>query len=228
MATFLEAQDAALHDDFDATKYRTWAKRFLNEAVGLIYRNTSLARGDVTVTLTYAAGDNSEALSAEGVIVDSVQHADNGEELGWLDRDEFEQLANELGSSRRGRPVYYTVRGSGTATTNSVNLDVLPIPDQQYLLDVVARFSPAQMSADADVVPLPPDYQWFPVRYARKMLFALEDDDQMERFWNNLWGEGFAAIRQDMQRRVVRVRTTPSMWASMDTGPRFHHPQGLF
>lgn len=227
MATFLESQDAALHNDFDATTYRTWAKRFLNEAIGLIYRNTTLARGDVTVTLTFAAGDNSEVISQEGFLPQSVQHADNGEPLGWLDRDDFEQLANELGSSHRGRPVYYTVRGTGTATANGT-LDILPVPDQQYLLDVVARFAPAQMSVDADVVPLPPDYQWYPVRYARKMLFALEDDDQMERFWNNLWGEAFSAIRMDMQRRVVRVRTTPSMWAGMDPGPRFHSPHGQF
>ena len=228
MATFLESYTAALHDDFDATKYTTWAKRFLNEAIGLIYRNTTLARGDVTVTVTFAASDNAETISQEGVLVQEITHADNGEELTYLEREEFEQLNNELGSSRRGRPVYYTLRGTGTATTNTMSLEILPIPDKQYLLDVVARFSPAQMSADADVVPLPPDYQWFPVRYARSKLFALEDDPDMSAFWNSEWLGALQAIRQDMQRRVVGPRQTPSMWASADTGPRFHSPHGQF
>jgi hypothetical protein len=228
MATFVESQDAALHDDFDPTKYRTWAKRFLNEAVGLVYRNTSLARGDITVTVTYTAGDNSEALAQEGVLPSSVTHASDGEELDFLDRDDFEQLNNELGSSRRGRPVYYTIRGSGTATTNSVNLDVLPIPDTSYSLDVVARFSPAQMTADGDTVPLPPDYQWYPVRYARSKLFALEDDEQMAAFWMQEWLQGLGAIRTDLQRRRVGERTIPGMWEGVGSGPHFHHPDGLF
>ena len=227
MATFLESQDAALHDDFDAAKYRTWAKRFLNEAVGLIYRNTTLARGDVTLTATIGPGDAIEDLASEGIVILGISRQDNGDTVDYLERAEFEQLKNELGS-RQGPPAYYTITGTGTATVNTMRVEFLPVADRSYTLDVVARFAPAQMTADADTVPLPPDYQWFPVRYARKMLFALEDDDQMERFWNNLWGEAIVAIRVDMQRRIVGVRQTPSMWASIDRGPRFHHPQGLF
>lgn len=227
MATFLEAQDAALHDDFAEAKYRTQAKRFLNEAVGLIYRNTSLARGDVTIPATIGPGDAIEDLSQEGVVIQSITRSDTGGPVNYLPRVEFEQLANELGS-RTGPPVYYTIKGSGTATDNSIRVEFLPIADQSYTLDVVARFSPTQMSADGDIVPLPADYQWFPVRYARKMLFAMEDDGSMERFWNNLWLEAFAAIRQDLQRRHIGVRVVPGMWAGIDTGPRFHHPQGLF
>jgi hypothetical protein len=227
MTTFLEAQDAALHDDFDATKYRTWAKRFLNEAVGLIYRNTSLARGDVTTTATIGTGDAIEDLSAEGVTIQSITRQDTGDEILYLDREEFEQLANELGS-RTGPPAYYTITGTGTATVNTIRVQFLPIADRTYTLDVVARFAPAQMSADADVVPLPPDYSYFPVRYARSKLFALEDDDQMSAFWNNEWLGCVQAIRQDLQRRRIGVRQTPSMWANLDPGPRFHSPHGQF
>jgi hypothetical protein len=227
MTTFLEAQDASLHDDFDATKYRTWAKRFINEAIGLIYRSTSLARGDVTLTATIGIGDAIEDLATEGVVIQGIFRTDTGEEIFYLDRDEFEQLANELGS-RPGPPVYYTITGTGTATVNTMRIQFLPIADKTYTLDVVARFAPAQMSGDNDVVPLPPDYSYFPVRYARSKLFALEDDDQMSAFWMGEWLACLQAIRVDMQRRRTGVRQTPSMWANIDRGPRFHHPQGLF
>jgi hypothetical protein len=228
MTTFLEVQDAALHDDFDATKFRTWAKRFLNEAIGLIYRNTSLARGDVTITATVGPGDAIEDLAQEGVLIQSITRADTGDGLIYLDREEFEQLSNELGSSNTGPPVYYSITGTGTATDTGTRIEFLPIADQTYTLDVVARFAPAQMSGDSDVVPLPPDYGYFPVRYARSKMFALEDDEQMSVFWMSEWLSCLQAIRQDLNRRRIGVRQTPSMWASLDTGPRFHSPHGQF
>jgi hypothetical protein len=228
MATFLEAQDAALHDDFNATKYRDWAKRFINEAIGLIYSQTTLARGDITLTATVGPGDAIEDFAQEGVLIRSVTRADTGDELDYMERTDFEALANELGSSNTGPPAVYTVTSTGSPTSNSTRIQILPIADGTYTLDVVARYSPTQMSGDSDVAPLPPTYQWFPVRYARSKLFALEDDDRMSAFWMGEWVLGLAAIKADLQRRYIGPRVTPSMWDSLDRGPRFHHPQGLF
>ena len=228
MTTFLEAQDAALFDDFDQTKYRVWAKRFLNEAIGLVYSSTSLARGDLTLIATVGPGDSIEDLSQDGVLVKSVTRTDTGERIDYLERDEFEQLANELGSFNTGPPTYYSITSTGDPTSNSIRLEFLPLADQAYTLDVVARFNPTQMSGDSDVVPLPPTYQFFPVRYARSKLFALEDDAQMSTFWLGEWELGLQSIKMDLNRRRIGVRVVPGMWASVDPGPRFHHPQGLF
>lgn len=228
MTTFLEAQDASLHDDFDPTKYREWSKRFINEAVGLVYTQTSLARGDVTLTATIGPGDAIEDFTQDGVLVQRVTRADTGEEIAYLTQEDFEQLSNELGSSNTGPPVYYSITGTGDATSNATRIEFLPIADQAYTLEVVARFTPAQMSGDSDVVPLPPTYQWFPVRYARSKLFALEDDGNMSAFWLGEWLQGLNSIKTDLNRRRIGVRQTPSMWAGVDTGPRFHSPFGQF
>jgi hypothetical protein len=228
MTTFLEVQDAALHDDFDAGKYRVWAQRFLNEAVGLIYSNTSLARGDVTLTATVGPGDAIEDLVQDGVLVQSITRSDTGDTIEYLDRPEFEQLANELGFSNTGPPAYYSITGTGDPIASGTRIEFLPLADQAYTLDVVARFTPIQMSADGDLVPLPPTYTFFPVRYARSKLFALEDDAQMSAFWMGEWLDGVQQVRRDLQRRRIGTRQVPSMWASVDTGPRFHSPHGQF
>lgn len=227
MATFLESQDATLHDDFDATKYRTWSKRFLNEAVGLIYRNTTLARGDIEISTVINTGlnGNKADLGSEGVVVRDVTRADTGDVIEYLGRAEYERIENRWGDAQ-GPPLYYTI--TGTPGANTTRLEFLPLPDQTYTFDVIARYSPAQMSSDSDVVPLPPDYQWYPVRFARSKLFALEDDEQMSAFWMNEWLQGLGAIRMDLQRRRTGGRQIPGMWANASPSLEFHHPEGYW
>jgi hypothetical protein len=226
MATFVESQDAALHDDFDPTKYRTWAKRFLNEAIGIIHRNTSLARGDYALTAALSAGTASASLgSTEHVVIQAVSRADTGEELVFLPRVEFEQLENQYGSTT-GPPLYYTLAWS--ELNGAHRLEFLPVPDRAYSLDILGRYSPAHMTLDGSTVPLPVDYQWLPVRYARAKLFALEDDEQMAAFWMQEWLQGLGALRADVNRRHDGPRVIGSMWEGIGSGPRFHHPDGLW
>jgi hypothetical protein len=79
--TLLGLATDALHDDFDTTKYATRAKGFVATAVDMVYRTTSLARGDYAASQTLAAGAGSLSVAVTGLRVSSVSLTDTGELL---------------------------------------------------------------------------------------------------------------------------------------------------
>lgn len=200
--TFVELQNEALHDDFNATKYRPRVKGFLNDWLGEIFRTTSMASADQSVTIVTVAGDASYALPATSVRVQSLRDVgtDPDTELG-----EVSQVAFDRFPDRQGEPEAFTLRGS--------EIILWPTPAGVHQLELRFRGDAVDMVADTDKPALANDYRRLLVHHARSELFALEDDPDMSLFWAGKRDVGTKALRADLQRRSRRVRRVPSMWA---------------
>lgn len=209
--TFLSLQDQALHDDFDAGKYREPAKRFLNEAQARIFRQVHLAEGDGEASVNLTPGVGVYELPTDAIRVDSLRDPSTARTLYPASVPQFDaHVATD------GTPVMFAQIGR--------QIHVHPTPQQAMELRVRFRLVPGFMVEDDDYPQVPPDYQHLLVTYARSRLFRLEDDADMAAFYWAEWLRDLAEMRGDVQRRGTRVRQVPGMWAFGFSRPVFGRP----
>jgi hypothetical protein len=211
--TLLGLATDALHDDFDTTKYATRAKGFVATAVDMVYRTTSLARGDYSSSQTLAAGAGSLSVAVTGLRVSSVSLTDTGELLNEVPADDL-VAAQAAATAAHGRPRLYALTGLGPTTAGSSVL-FYPVPVAAVTVEITGRYVPTRLSADSDVVPLPDDYLDIPVAYARGELFALEDDPQMSQFWMDKYRGRLSDLRGDLAQRSMRNRRIAGTWSDV-------------
>lgn len=219
MPTFGEVQDRALHDDFDPSKYRTVAAAAINEALGRIFRTTVIGKGDTNMLVSAATGSDTVALPG-GILRVAGVWLEQGWELVYLEPEDFARYA-DAAQARRGTPTAYTVRGGSLA--------LAPTPDRALTLELVGRVSFTPLVNATEPIPLPEDYAWMPMRWARAELFALEDDQPMSDYWRGQFEARLVELRGDVASRTRQgSRQVPGTWSGMETGASFRHPQGLF
>lgn len=229
MSTLAEIATKALHDDFAAAKYGAAARDAIRTAIGMIFRGTSLARGDyVPAPLTLPSGALGITLTDAGLRIKTIFLVDTSAELTEA-RIEDIAADQQSASMSPGAPRFYAITGAGLAV-EGVTIVVSPIPDRDYELQIVGSFSPddAALNDDGDTIPLPSAYTDLLVHYARSELFGLEGDQNMSDFHLTRFNGRLQQLRGDLQLRSSRVRRTAGTWSDMSSGPRFHHPQGLF
>jgi hypothetical protein len=214
--TFLQLQDFALGDDFDATTHRDNAKRFINQGLGRLHRAYRMPTQDARAIVSTAAATNVYSLPADFVSLhDDEAVLYDTDVLEPYDISEFDQLP-----ALSGRP---------TAFALSENLILLyPNPDAEY--ELTMRYRAVQThTLDADVPTVSgdrhPDLGWF----ARAKLYLLTDDPDMH---GQLMGTLPRAMQDANpaadQQFVPRRRQVAGQWSGLPTGARFHHPEGLW
>lgn len=228
MATVTQLATKALSNDFDAATWLTKGEDAVRDAIGRIFRSTSLAAGDYRPAATsLAAGALSFLIDQAGLRVSSIFHVDTGLPLDEVTVDEIAAHQQRPGAAP-GRPLFYALTGAGL-TAEGITVLIAPVPDAVYSLQVVGSFAPGSTDVEAgDEVPLPRDYEYLPVAWARSELFAWEGDTEQSNVWEGRWQAGLRALRADLQRRSGRVRRVPGTWSGSAGSPRLHHPQGLF
>ena len=211
--TFKQAQDAALHDDFNANKYRTRVKDWINEAVGRIYRRVNLTEAESSSTISVVGGTQGYALPTGNLRIESIYHPTYGELLE-IDVEEFDDLNRN--TTATGRPSYYTIRQG--------QVQLYPKPSASDTLNVRYERGPTVLVNDDDLIPLPDDFDYLPVTYARARLHLAEGDVTM---YQALKEDLAADIRelQSSQRRSDRIRQIPGHWLGVEAvGPRIIPP----
>lgn len=208
--TFLELQDAALHDDFAPAKYREFAKRYLNEALHRIYRTTRIGDADETEAIALTAGTSTYELPARSIRVDSLRDPATSQILTPVSIDDLDAYP-----ASSGTPTMYALVGS--------DLQVYPTPTATGSLELRYRLNPSDMVEDDDEPILHPDYRHLLVSYARSKLFLFEDDPQMASVWGAQWTVDLAELRADLQKRGRRIRQVGSA-AGPPVRPRFVRP----
>jgi hypothetical protein len=209
--TYLQLQDFALGDDFDATTRREDAKRFINQ-----HRAHRLPTQDARAIVSTVSGTNVYSLPDDFVsLYDDEAVLYGTDVLEPYDITEFDQLT--------------AVSGTPTSFALSENLILLyPNPDAVY--ELTMRYRAVQtLSADADVPTVAgdrhPDLGWF----ARAKLYLLSDDPDMHA---QIMGT-LPRVMQDAnpasdQQFVPRRRQIGGHWSGLPSGARFHHPDGLW
>lgn len=228
MSTVDALATKALHDDFAVAKYQTAARDAIKTAIGMIYSTTDLARGDYTpAALTYPKAAVGVLLTETGLHVRSVTMVDTGDELDESDVDTIAAEQQRTGAAP-GRPVIYALTGAGL-TVEGMTLVLAPIPDKDYKLQLVGTFAPADGDLDpTDPVPVPSRYEDMLVEYGRSVLFGLEGDPTMSDFHLGRFNGRLTQLKGDLGVRSLKSRRTPGTWSGVASGPRFHHPKGLF
>ena len=213
--TFKELQDFALGDDF-AEARRTNVKRFINQALGRLHRALRLPTTDARAVVSTEAGTNAYALPADFVaLADDEAILYGTDVLEPVDISELDQIL-----SLEGRPRYFAL---------SENLILLyPEPDGVYELTMRYR-SVQTLSADADVPVIPADQHLHLAWFARAKLYLLADDPEMHGALLSTLPRELQAENLSLdQQRVPRTRQVPGTWSRLASGPRFHHPDGLW
>jgi hypothetical protein len=210
--TFLEAQNAALHDDFNPTKYRDRVKRWINEATSRVYRLVNLTETESESVVNVLAGTNTYALPTNKGRVESLRSTQFGE-LEQVGIDDFDAMSLNVTA---GRPLYYVLRGS--------SILLYPTPNTNLTLMLRYERLPSALVNDADLVPLPTDYEFMPVYYARMRLHEAEGDlamaqAQREAFFADLRELRAVQVRSDSHRQI------PGHWSGVEAvGPRITPP----
>jgi hypothetical protein len=213
--TYEELQDFALGDDFDETR-RESAKRFINQALGRLHRALRLPTADARAIVSTVAGTNVYALPADFVaLTDDEAILFETDVLEPVDISEFDQIP-----AASGQPRYFAL---------SENLILLyPNPDAVYELTMRYR-SVQTLTDDTDEPVLPVDQQMHLAWFARAKLYLLTDDPDMHgQILSTLPRELQADNLSLNQQRVPRRTQVPGTWSNLPTGPRFHHPDGIW
>lgn len=161
--TFLELQNEALHDDFDQTKYRAAAKRFLNEAQRRVARRVRVPELEDTLQVDTVAGEATVELPYDVVRINSLRNTADRAPLEAVPVDDV-----DLSPASTGSPSVYASVGR--------RLILGPTPGGAYPLEVRVQGRPVELVDDGDVPQLGDDYADLLVTYARARLFRLEDD----------------------------------------------------
>jgi hypothetical protein len=213
--TFDELKTFALGDDFASTR-ETDAGRFINQALGRIHRALRLPTTDARAIVSTVAGTNVYSLPADFVSLHDDEAILYGTDvLEPVDISEFDQTA--------------IASGVPTTFALSENLILLyPNPDAVYELTMRYR-SVQTLTDDTDVPVLPADQHPHLAWFARAKLYLLTDDSDMH-------GQIMATLPRELQaenlslnqQRVPRRTQVPGTWSGLPSGPRFHHPDGLW
>lgn len=228
MSTVVNLTTRSLDTDFPSTRTAD-AGRFVREAIREVYRETNIARGDIDVTANVATNGNVITFPAAGnaPFINSIL-GDDGVELSQLGYDEIRslQLANP---AARGRPRVFAVSSTGVNAGEPLTLTLYPTADRAYNFTVTGRIAPQSTDMDdGDTVPLPEDFERLPVYYARRELFALEDDVTLHDFWDKKYQTDLRRLKGYLATRSNRPRIVSGTWGRAgDAGPTFHRP-GLF
>ncbi len=199
--TFLDLQDEALGDDFDATKYRARVKTWMNEGLSRIARNMTVPGLEATAAVTTVAGQSAYSLPADDVRVTSLREPSRRETLEAVGIQEIDEAR-----TASGRPANYAVFAD--------QLVLYPIPDGVYALELRYLKGATALLNDADTPSLPPEYVDLLVTYARYKLYRAEDDPEMANYYQGEWQRELGLMKSDVQHTDRgRVRRVAGMWS---------------
>jgi hypothetical protein len=212
--TFLQLQDEALGDDFDATKYRTSVKRWLNEALWKFGRRVRVPQLHTTTTINTVAATATYALPTDLGRVLSLRNTADRDPLTEVSIDDLDDLP-----AASGKPVRFAIYA------NQIILH--PTPDRVYPLELRDQRDGTELAADGDAPQLPDVYADALVSYARARLFRAEEDYQAAAGYMSDFNQAITDARVDLHGRDrARRRQVPGMFSGGSAGPQFTRPGG--
>lgn len=215
--TYLELQAEALHDDFDPIKYRTYVKRWINDALRKIARRSNIPELQGLTQLTLVAGTAAYGLPADSLRVVSVFDATVGEDRGPL--EETTQVDIDALPVASGTPFAFAVHAG--------KIVLYPTPDRStYQLFVRYLRNAAELVNDTDTVvaSMPDDYVDLLVTYARSRLYRAEDDQATAAALKAEFEDELGRMRADVQHPSRRRKRTGGMFTGSGAVPAFRRP----
>lgn len=211
--TFLNLQDEVLLDEFDATKYRSLVKTWLNEAAQHVSREVQLPQLETELVFTQAAGSPVVTVPTGMQVLTSIRQTLTGRKLMEVSIDDVDAWATQVGV-----PSSYALYGA------SIILSPTPAASVQLSMRYEGGLPDLSSSDDTQPLGFPEDFMDVLVFYARMRAFAMEDDIEMSTFHRGLWEAGLSRMRSQMQLRSRgRTRQVPGM-LRQGSRPRFNRP----
>lgn len=208
---FGELQTAALHDDFDPTKYRQRCKDALNEAVGRVTRRVKMLQREAVGNVAVVAGQAAYNVPADFLRLRSLRSATLRRELVEIGVRDIDGAPAAVGV-----PCEFAIDG--------LTLMLYPTPAAAGNLTLRYWSRPALMAADGDDPGIPSDYADALVSYARSRLFRWEDDRQQADAYMGDFNAAIAEMLVDLQSpSATRRQQVRGMWQN-EPSPRFIRP----
>lgn len=218
--TYVELQDEALFNSFDAIKMRPRIKRWLNDAVNEVCRRTGLLR-----LHEVAAYDSTGSVSLQTRFTEllSVHEADGPvttlpDLVANQSRSKLAPLPYNSGAfsqSGYGSCLYYAVQHEPSSTGPAVRLRLYPHLASGFVA-VVGRGTPAPMSLDADTSGLGVEFDDLLVTFARSRSFRAEDDFEAARELMADFDRGIRYVSLARPGHRDGPQVTPGMWEDTD------------
>lgn len=211
--TFLELQNEVLAYGFNATRYRSRVKTWLNEGVGRVRRRARIADAEAVDAIITVAGTGSYDLPSALLRVRSLREPSTSIVLDAVGIDTIDSYS----PTSTGKPTVYALHA------NQVVLR--PVPDAVYTLELREWSAADRMVLDTDEPGLPDDYLDVVIAYALSEAYGAEDDPEMAQFHRGRYDVKILELLGDLQKsQTDRVRRIPGMFASRCAGPNPQRP----
>lgn len=144
----MREQDEATDDANFVTVVETWIQDALDEfssaAEWRLFRNT--------VVLPTVASQSTYALSANVREIRSIRFQDTNETIEYVDSPRLFSIAEDL--ENLGKPQFWFWKSSTVAADPIYNIQLVPIPDGIYSLELLAVFHPTLSPLTSALIPL--------------------------------------------------------------------------
>lgn len=183
--TYLEMQDEVLFNSFDALKFRSRIKRWLNDGVNELCRRVGLMKiyevcaydSAGVVTFVQRFHTVQEVWVANGPIA-STAAAVAGQSTYRLAPMPY--ASPVLAGTEQGLAGFYIVEHAGNTTGPGIAMRIVPHAASGFV-SVTGKGTPAPMSTDASTSGIGQEFDEILIAFARSRAFRAEDDFEAAR-----------------------------------------------
>jgi len=180
--TYKSLVEEVLSYQFQAGKYESLVKTWLNDAQRIAVLETELRKQEKAETFSVPAGTASLALPSGYYEYIDFYNAQTKTQLADLSIEQFDQLQESFGEVR-----YFAVEGD--------TLLIYPTPTSTESLIFKYRGLPEDMVADTDEPSIPKRYHQILVGYPMFKAYLRENDYQAAAEWRGIWEADLMKMR---------------------------------
>lgn len=213
--TFQELQDAALGTSFDPTRYRSYAKRFLNRAQQRVARRIGMAVRQASSAITLIVGTHTYDLPADFIGFRGEEPLIDAQ--GWpLEEVSIDRILSAAAAAptSTGTPCFFAYEKG--------RLRLYPTPATVQDLTLIYRAGAPALIADTDVPVIPVDYHELLPLYAKGRLYQEEDDQQAGAQYLAMFEQELREMRGEQQAATHFRRQVPRRFGGR--APTFRLP----
>lgn len=182
----IQLRTEVLNHGFDPNVFSSRINQYINDALNLVCRRVDYYVDEVAYDFTTTANTSTYPLPANWARMRSLRDTNRQAEL-WA------VLLRDIDRSdvTTGQPVFYAMNGAG--------VQLFPIPDGAYSLELRYWTMPPALVNDTDVPTVPADWHHMLWVYATWMCYEAEDDAQMGQYWMQRFQNELAQFAADQK-----------------------------